>query len=206
MPRNLSKELLERFEQHKIDGRLLLPSNYFVSVHWALDGKEEQDTHRCYSTLNKTVKMDGNLYPGKEILLDFNEESERGFVMSSEHLIYGASCGFRIFDSEGIASRIVRRANERQDFPTIHFDAWIHFSDDSSEIERLVYGYKVFSGFATRIELQEDEHRCSIAKVWGGHAGIIASKTGSNSGKAASVVERLIPLDARFSRMLSERT
>lgn len=206
MSRSLSKELLERFEQHKTDDRVLLPSNYFVSVHWALDGKEEQDTHRCYSTLNKPVKMDGNLYSGKEILLDFNEESERGFVMNSEDLIYGASCGFRVFDSGGLASRIVKGANKREDFPSTYIEAWIHFSDDASEIESLVYGKKVFSGLATRIELQEDEHRCSIAKVWGGHAGIIASKTGSNSGKAASVVERLIPLDARFSRMLSERT
>ena len=205
MSRSLSKELLERFEQHKIDDRILLPRNYFVSVHWALDGKEEQDTQRCYSTLNKTVKMDGNLYPGKEILLDFNEESERGFVMNSEDLIYGASCGFRVFDSERLASGIVARANKRQDFPSTYIEAWIHFSDDISEIESLVYGKKVFSGFATRIELQKDAHRCSIAKVWGGHAGIVASKTGINSGNAASVRERLLPLNARFSRLLSER-
>ena len=204
MPKNLSKELLERLEQQKADDRPPLQMNYFVSIHWTLDGTEEQDTHKCYSTFHTPVKMDGNLYNGKEILLDFNEEAEQGFVMSSDHLIYGASCGFRVFDSEGIASRIVRTANERQDFPSIHFDAWMHFSGDSSEIESLAYGEKVFSSFVTRLELQKDKLLRPVAKVWGGHAGIVASRTGSNSGKAASVLGRPMRLGARVTRLLSE--
>ena len=206
MSKNLSKELLERLEQYKVNERASLPMNYFVSVYWSFDGKEGQKTQRWYSTLRAPVKMDGNFYTGKDVLLDFNEESEQGFVMSSDDLIYGASCGFRVFDSEGLANEIVRTANKRKDFPSIYVEAWIHFSDDGSEIESLVYGEKVFSGFATRIELQKDDIRRNIAKVWGGHAGIVASKVGNNSGKAASVLGRGVPLDVPVSRSFPEST
>ena len=47
--------------------------------------------------------MRGHFYSGKTCLLDFNEKSERGFVMASDDLVYGASCGFRVFDDEGLA-------------------------------------------------------------------------------------------------------
>ena len=203
MPKNLSRELLDRLEQQKGDDSPPLPLNYFVSIHWTLDGHGERRAHRCYSTFGVPVTMDGNRYTGKNVLLDFDERTDQGSVMSIDHLIYGASCGFRVFDSEGLASRIVRIANERHDFPPIHFDTWMHFSDDVEEIESLVYGEKIFSGFTTRIELQKDVHRRLIAKVWGGHEGIVASKTGSNAGLAASVLGRPIPLGGRASQLLS---
>lgn len=203
MPKNRSRELRERLEQQKGDDLPPLPVNFFVSIHWPLDGDGERSAHRCYSTFGVPVTMDGNRYTGKDVLLDFDEQTDTGFMLSSDHLIYGASCGFRVFDSEGLASRIVGIANERHDFPPIHFDAWMHFSDDVAEIESLIYGENIFSGFATRIELQKDIRYRPIAKVWGGHEGISASKTSSNIGVATSALGRPIPLGEGISRLLS---
>ena len=132
--------------------------------------------------------MNGSFYTGMNPLLDFNEETDQGFVMNSEHLIYGASSGFRVLDCEGLASRIVKAVNETRHFPSLHFDVWMHYSDDAEEIESLLYGSWMFSGFVTRIELQQDERRRPIAKVWGGHAGILASKVQPIAETAASVL------------------
>ena len=134
--------------------------------------------------------MDRNQFTGKDVLLDFNEQKDRGFVMSSDHLIYGASCGFRVYDSEGSAGAIVKTVKEKQHFPPVYIDAWQHISDDAAEIESLIYGIWLFSGFATRIELQLDDRSRPIAKVWGGHKGIVVSKTSNNPNMAASVLKQ----------------
>lgn len=118
--------------------------------------------------------MDGGFYNADDnVLLNFDEDS--GFVMSSANLIYGASCGFRLFDKEGLARRAVLKSKEGGYFESCYFEVWLHFSEDAKEIESLVYGEKIFSGHATRIELQYDEKNRNIAKVWGGHQGIVAS-------------------------------
>lgn len=192
MPKKLSIELAERIKKQKNNSKFPLPVNYFVSTHWALDQESNQSTHRCYSTFNIPVTMDRNHFTGKDLLLDFNECKDQGFVMTSDHLIYGASCGFRVYDSEGLAQAIVKTANEKQDFPLVYIDVWKHISDDAVEIESLVYGMWLFSSFATRIELQLDDYGNPVAKVWGGHKGIIASKTRNDSNTATSVLKQQI--------------
>lgn len=203
MPKKLSEELLKRLQQHGGENESSLPINYFVTVDWPLDGSGDKRMRRCYSTFEMPVTMDGYNYTEKNTLLDFNERTEKGFVMSSDHLIYGASCGFRVFDSENLASRIVNSASETQNFPPIRFEAWLHFSNDTKEIESLVYGDKVFSSYATRLEMQMDGHGRRIVKVWGGHEGIVVSKTYGNSDMVASVVERRISLRAHMPKLLS---
>ncbi|MDE0411243.1 MAG: hypothetical protein OXI37_03400 [Gammaproteobacteria bacterium] len=192
MPKKLSKELAERIKEQKNDSKLPLPVNDFVSVNWALNQESNQSTHRCYSTFKIPVTINKNHFTGEDLLLDFDERKDQGFVMTSDHLIYGASCGFRVYDSEGLVQAIVKTANEKQDFPLIYIDVWKHISDDAAEIESLVYGIWLFSGFATRIELQLDDHGNPIAKVWGGHKGIVTSKTHNDSNVAASVLKKQI--------------
>ena len=139
--------------------------------------------------------------------MDFDEESDQGFIMSQDDLIYGASCGFRVFDSEDLVHRIVMTANKRQDFLPHFAEAWIHFSDGAKEIESLLYGKMFFGGHVTRIELQKDANGRRIAKVWGGHAGIVVSKTRHNTGKAASVLGRpIISKITYVSKLFRERT
>ena len=150
--------------------------------------------------------MDGNFYSGNEGILDFDEESDQGFMMSEDDLIYGAACGFRVFDSEDLAHKIVVTANQRQAFPPIFVEAWIHFSDNAKEIESLLYGEMLFGGHVTRIELQKDANGRRIAKVWGGHAGVVVSKTRHNTGTAASVLGRPISWSTRFNKLLREMT
>ena len=145
--------------------------------------------------------MDGHCYSGKHALLDFNENKDAGFVMSSDHLIYGASCGFRVLDDDGLAARVVSTVNHRGVFPTIFVDAWRHFSIDAEEIASLVYGYKVFGGFVTRIELQSDKRGRTVAKVWGGHEGIAVSKTRVNTGSTASALRLPIACSERVAKL-----
>ena len=117
--------------------------------------------------------------------------------MSSEHIIYGASSGFRMLDDDGFARRLVRAANERSYFPSVFFNTWIHFSCDAGEIESLRYGKWMFSGHATRIEIQTDESSRPIAKIWGGHQGVIVSKSQGVNKAAASVVTQLRPSESQ---------
>ena len=172
----LSAALQQRLEGQRGDNPPPLPINGFVAVRWVLDGDEET-ARRCYSTFGRPVTMNGNFYSGNKGLLSFNEESDREFIMNEDNPIYGASCGFRVFDSEGLIHRIVMTANKRQDFLPHFVEAWIHFSDDAKEIESLLYGKMLFGGYVTRIELQKDANGRRIAKVWGGHAGVVVSKT-----------------------------
>ena len=148
--------------------------------------------------------MDGNRYEGRDRLLDFNEKKDdNGFVMSKDDLICGASCGFRVFDSEGLAQDVVASANARWDFPTIYCEAWMHLSDDADEIEGMHYGLMAFGGHATRIELQSRPDG-RIAKVWGGHEGVVASRSGSDAPNAASALGRPLTWSRRVLRLLRE--
>ncbi len=203
----LSAELRQRLDGQQGDNPPPLPMNFFVNVRWALDGDSEKTTRRFYSTFGHPVTMDGKFYSGNEGLLDFNEESDQGFIMSQDDLIYGASCGFRVFDGEGLIHRIVMTANKRQDFLPHYVEAWIHFSDDAKEIESLLYRKMLFGGHVTRIELQKDANGRRIAKVWGGHEGIVVSKTRHNTGMAASVLGRpIISKITHASKLFRERT
>ena len=188
MPKELSKELKERLATQGGNCQSPLPVNQFVTVHWPLDG--EATERRCYSTFDRPVSMGGWFYSGKNRLLDFNEDSDRGFVMTSDDLIYGASCGFRIVDDECFAAGVVYRANAGDDFPPVFAEVWIHFSDEPDEIQSLLYGALEFGGLITRIELQECKGGKRIAKVWGGHQGIAVSKERKNMAKAASAFGR----------------
>lgn len=146
--------------------------------------------------------MDGVHYTGDNLLLDFNEQSDRGFVMSSDHILYGASCGFRVFDGDGLVGRIVRYANAMGGFPAIRCDVWMHFSDDVMEVASLEYGKKLFAGFVTRLEVREKGGR-PVATVWGGHQGIVASKNRGVGGMAASAWEYPVPLELPISVLRS---
>ena len=117
--------------------------------------------------------------------------------MTSDDLIYGASCGFRVVDDEGLAAGVVDRANARDDFPLVFAEVWTHFSDDPDEVQNLLYGEMQFGGFITRIELQESEGGKRIAKVWGGYQGIAVSKERTNMEKAASAFGRRVADSAR---------
>ena len=187
--REVSAELRERLEAQRGENAPRLPVSSFVWVAWPLHPNRKTTARRCYSTLDFAVTMDGKLYDGKNRLLDFNEKDDRRpFVMNSDHLYYGASCGFRVFDAEGLAGKFVTAANARREFPAIYCEAWLHFSEDAKEIESLRYGKMVFGGHVTRIELQEDTNGRSIAKVWGGHEGLTASMSRPHTAAAASVV------------------
>ena len=183
--RKISPELHKRLQQDRSDNSPPLPAHWFVNVHWNLEADNEASGQGRYSTFTRPVTMNGSFYTGKNRLLDFNEETDQGFVMNSEHLIFGASSGFRVPDCHGLASRTVRAVNKTRYFPSLHFDVWMHYSDDAKEIESLLYGLWMFSGFVTRIELQQDDRGRPIAKVWGGHAGIVASKIQPIAEKAA---------------------
>lgn len=194
MPERLSGKLAARFEEHAGENRARLPVNYFVSVEWRSIGRRDHETRRNYSTFHQRVTMDGVHYAGDDVLLDFNEESDRGFVMSSDHMLYGASCGFRVFDRDGLIQRIVRNTNAMNGFPAISCDVWVHFADDVSEIESLDYGKKLFAGFLTRIEVHGEE-KWPVAKVWGGHEGIVVSKRQEGFGMTASAWQYPVPLE-----------
>ena len=185
----LSPELHERLKEDK-EG-LAASAHYFVCVHWPSHDEERKGASRCYSTFPHSVTMRGHHYSGQHTILDFNGKSDKGFVMSSEHLIYGASSGFRIFDDDGFAGSIVRVVKERSYFPSVFFDAWVHFSCDAKEIESLRYGKWLFSGHATRIEMQSAECSRPVAKVWGGHRGVLVSKSRPVSKNLASVVTQV---------------
>ena len=203
MPDRVTQELMERLQEGSVQGRPLAV-NYFVNVDWTEDGQRVRSIPLCYSTLETGVTMDGNHYPGKNVLLDFNELTDQGFVMSSEHVIYGASCGFRVCDSAGAAGRIVRTANKNRAFPAIYCEVWKHFSSDVEEIESGKYGMKLFAGLLTRIELQTEKGR-SVAKVWGGHRGIVVSKDAKNTNVAANAWDYPVPLKLPRSLIMALR-
>ena len=186
--RKLTPELRRRLEHKEGNNVPPLSVNWFVDMRWDLNADSKEHAQRCYSTLSRPVTMNGSFFSGMNTLLDFNEETDQGFVMNSEDLIYGASSGFRVLDYEGLASNIVRVVNETHRFPFLHFDVWMHYSQDAEEINSLLYGVWMFSGFVTRIESQEDERCRPIAKVWGGHAGVLASKIQPIAETAASVL------------------
>ena len=189
--RKISAELRERLQAQRGDNPPPLPVSRFVWVAWPLDANGAETVKRCYSTLDFAVTMDGKRYEGENRLLDFNEkEDERPFVMSKDHLFYGASCGFRVYDGEGLAQNVVAGANATGDFPAIYCEAWLHFSEDAKEIQSLRYGEMVFGSHITRIELQEDTDGRKIAKVWGGYEGVAVSKARPDTMAAASVVVR----------------
>lgn len=187
--REISAELRERLEAQRGENAPPLPVSSFVWVGWPLNTNGETTARRCYSTLDFAVTMDGKLYDGKNRLLDFNEKDDRRpFVMSSDDLYYGASCGFRVFDAEGLAGKFVTAAKARRELPAIYCEAWLHFSEDAKEIESLRFGKMIFGGHITRIELQVDTIGRRIAKVWGGYKGLMVSKSRPYTATAASVV------------------
>ena len=183
--------------------RLLI--SYFVRVDWPLDGHGEETARRCYSTLGISVMMGGNRYEGTSRLLHFNEtENDVGFVMSKDDLIFGASCGFRVLDGEGLARNAVVTANAKRGFPMIYCEAWMHFSDIAEEIESLRCGLMVFGGHVTRVELHSKPDGMEIAKVWGGHEGIVASRSRPDTNESASVLGRPLSWNRRVSRLLRQ--
>ena len=199
--RELSPELRERLSDQRDDKASPLPVSQFVRVEWPLDGDGEETVRRCYSTLTFEAMMDGNRYRAEDLLLDFNNVAGAGgFVMNQDHLIYGASCGFRIVDSEGLAGKVIAKAHQNLVFPAIYCEVWWHFSEALEEIESLRYGLMMFGSFVTRIELQEDKSGRSVAMVWGGYEGIARSKTREDTSRAASVVNYRVPIRA-FARM-----
>ena len=146
--------------------------------------------------------MDGLFYSGERGLLDFNERTDQGFVMSSENLIYGASCGFRVLDEERLAAKLVDRANERGDFPVMPVTVWRHASVDVEEVASLVYGERVFAGYVTRIELRSDARGRVVATVWGGHEGITVSKARDDSHSAISAFGRRVAWGGEIAKLL----
>ena len=203
MTGRLTQELTERLKKRGTQDHPL-PANYFVNVDWAEDEQSVRRMPICYSTLKTGVVMDGNHYPAKNVLLDFNELTDQGFVMSSDHVIYGASCGFRVLDSDGAARRVVRTANKKRAFPAIYCEVWKHFSDDLEEIESGEYGMKLFAGLLTRIELQKEREQ-SVAKVWGGHRGIVVSKDSRSTNLAANAWDYPVPLKLPRSLIMALR-
>lgn len=206
MPKELSKKLKARLAAQRGNSPPPLPVNQFVTVHWPLEGEagDEATGRRCYSTICLPVSMGGRLYSGNRRLLDFNEKSEHGFVMTSDDLIYGASCGFRVVDDEGLASRVVDRANARNDFPPVFAEVWTHYSDDPTEVQSMLYGVMAFGGHITRIEIQVSEDGRRVAKVWGGYQGIAVSKERSTVGSAASALGRRISWSRRVAHLLGD--
>ena len=189
--RNVSAVLRERLEAQRGTNPPPLPVSRFVWVAWPLDAHGQKTVKRCYSTLVFAVTMNGDRYDGEARLLDFNEkDDERPFVMCTDHLLYGASCGFRVYDGEGLARNVVTVAKATGEFPAIYCESWLHVSEDPAEIESLRYGALVFGGHITRIELQEDSAGRKIAKVWGGYEGVAVSKARPDTQSAASVVVR----------------
>ena len=90
--------------------------------------------------------MDGNRYPADEGLLPFEDAGDDGPVTGSHHCVYGASCSFRVPDGEGLGRGAIVRANERREFPAIYCEAWVHFSEDATEIEGMRYGMMILRG------------------------------------------------------------
>ena len=203
MPDRVTQKLMERLQEGSAQGHPH-PVNDFVNVDWTEDGERVRRMPICYSTLRTGVTMDGNHYPAKNVLLDFNELTDKGVVMSSDHVIYGASCGFRVFDSDGAAGRLVRTANKKRAFPAIYCEMWRHFSGEVEEIESGEYGVRLFAGLLTRIELQTERGR-PVAKVWGGHRGIVVSKDARNTNVAANAWDYPVPLKLPRSLIMALR-
>ena len=132
--------------------------------------------------------MNGTVYTGKDVLLNFDGNSNKGFVWSNDNLHSGASCGFRVFDQDNLIGEHLRKANRAGIFPEVYIRAWLHFSDDADEIHSGIYGHQIFAGFATRIEMHRDEKGTAIAKVWGGYEGISISRMAPDSDTSTSVV------------------
>ena len=125
--------------------------------------------------------------------------------MSSDHMIYGPSCGFRVLDDEGLAERTVRTANRRGDFPAMFVEVWWHFSIHPDEIASLLYGERLFGGYVTRIELRSDEREGRVAVVWAGYEGIAVSRDRANAGTAASALERPLAFGEGVADFLRQR-
>ena len=203
--RKLSDKLRERLAGQRSDNPPPLLMSHFVRVDWPVDGGGEETVRRCYSTLSLPVTLDGNRYDGKDRLLDFDEgELKEGIVMLKDDLIYGASCGFRALDKDGLARKVVDTANVRGDFPTIYCEAWMYLSDDAAEIEGGRYGEMLFGGYATRIEMQARTEGFEVAKVWGGHEGIAASRARPARKGTASALGRSLSWSRRMARLLRE--
>ena len=192
MPKRLSPELRERLERQQVDNPPPLPVSYFVCVHSSRGNGREKGSTKCYSTFEHPVTVSGMAYTGEDVLLDFDGNSDKGFLWNRDDLHYGASCGFRVFDKDGFIDGQVRRADRTEIFPEVYIEAWVHFSVDVEEIESMVYCDQVFGGFGTRIEMGRDERGIAVAKVWGGHEGIAVSKLRANTPGSASVVGRRI--------------
>jgi len=202
--RRFSSELEERLKRHGREENWPPPVSFFVAIHWPW-GVEREEGLRCYSTIGQSVKMDGILYSGERGLLDFEGKRDRRFVMSSDHLIYGPSCGFRVLDDEGLAERTVRTANRRGDFPAMFVEVWWHFSIDPEEIASLLYGERLFGGYVTRIELHGDKREEGrVAVVWGGYEGIVVSRARKSSGTAASALGRPIALGGGIAEFFGQ--
>ncbi len=200
--RQVSAELRERLEAQKDKDARPPPTSSFVRVEWPLDTERKDTLRRCYSTVPFTVTMQRNRYEAGNQLLDFNEgEGEHLFVMREDDGHYGASCGFRVLDDEGLAQKVVRRANTSKEFPVIYCEAWWHVSTDAKETESLRYGMMIFGGCVTRVELQEDTNGKQVAKIWGGHEGVAVSKARPPTTAAASAVECRITWKRRTDRL-----
>lgn len=205
--RKVSEELRERLTAQRGENKLSLPISRFVRVEWPLDADGSETAQRYYSTVVVPVTMDGNLYRAEDRLLEFEDGGEGDrFLENSDHLIYGASCGFHIPDGEGLARQAVARANERRDFPAIYCEAWLHFSDEADEIKSMLYGMMVFGGHATRIELRNDADGGRSAMVWGGHDGVVLAKSKPDTRTTASVLGRPLSWSGRVDRLLGRGT
>ncbi len=201
--RDLSDELRERLAGQPDGNSPPPPVNYFVLVEWPLDADGEETARRCYSTVAFQVMIDGNCYGADQRLLQF-EDTGGGFVTSSDHYVYGASCRFHVPDGEGLVRQTVDRANERRDFPIIHCEAWMHFSEDAKEIEGMRYGVMAFGGHVTRLELRRDANSGRSAKVWGGHEGVVLAKSRPDTATTASVVGRPLSWSSRVDKLLRQ--
>ena len=194
MPKKLSSQLRERLENHQAEHPL--PSNYFVLVHWPQLNRLQRGTTKTYSSFKHPVTMHGTAYTGRDALLDFNGNSGKGFVWTSDNLYYGASCGFRVFDEDDVIQGHVQKANRTGVFPRVYIRVWLHFSEDCDEINSGVYGDLLFDGLATRVEIQSENEDKPVAKVWGGHEGIVVSRSAPISDASASVIQQPIAWSA----------
>ena len=134
--------------------------------------------------------MHGTAYTGKDALLDFDGKSGKGFVWSSDDLYYGASCGLRVFDEDDLIGGHVRKANRTGIFPEVYIRVWLHFSEDAGEIHSGVTAINSSLGLPLESRSQSEDEGKAVAKVWGGHEGIVITRTAPNSDASASVIRR----------------
>ena len=80
----------------------------------------------------------------------------------------------------------------------------MHFSEDAAEIEGGRYGEMLFGGYATRIELQAHADGIEVAKVWGGHEGVVASRSRPDSKATASALGRALSWSRRVARLVRQ--